>query len=83
MNRPVGAARLAKLPGAVQRINDPDPAGGQPVRIVDRFLGEHRVARPSTLQLARQGIPAIADRLPANVRGRGGHITRQIPGACG
>jgi hypothetical protein len=40
---PVGAARLAELPGAVQRVDDPHPARGQPRGVVGALLGEHHV----------------------------------------
>ncbi len=35
---PVEPALLAELTGSVQRIDDPYPPGGQPRRVVDRFL---------------------------------------------
>ena len=40
---PVAPRRLAVLPGAVERIDDPDPAAVEPPAVVGRLLGEHRV----------------------------------------
>ena len=40
---PVGAAILAELPGAVERIDDPDPFAFEPDRIVLRLFGEDGV----------------------------------------
>ena len=41
---PVGAGRLAELAGAVERIDDPDPVGGEAGGVVLALLGEHGVA---------------------------------------
>ena len=44
VDSPVGAARLAELPGPVERVDDPDPARAQTRRVVGALLGEHDVA---------------------------------------
>jgi len=45
VDRPVLATVLPELPGAVQRVDDPDAGGVQPAKIVDRLLGEDGVGR--------------------------------------
>ncbi len=47
---PVGAAGLAELPGAVERVDDPDAIGTESRPVLDALLGQDLVARP---QLAR------------------------------
>jgi hypothetical protein len=42
---PVNPALLGVLAGAVQRIDDPDPLGVEPARIVRRLLAEYLVVR--------------------------------------
>ena len=43
MYSPVRAARLAKLPGPVEGVDDPHAVGGQPAQIVLTFLGQHGI----------------------------------------
>ncbi len=43
VHRPVDAARFAELPGAVERIDDPDALGVEPTRVLLAFLREHGV----------------------------------------
>ena len=45
MHRPVRPSRLAELPGAIERIDDPDPRGGEPGRVILALLGQDRVVR--------------------------------------
>ena len=40
---PVGAALLAELARAVERVDDPDAFGAEPDRVVGALLGEHGV----------------------------------------
>jgi hypothetical protein len=65
---PVGAARLTELPGAVQRIDDPDPARTEPRGVVGTLLGEHHVTRPPGGQrggeeLVRQPVAGLAQHV--------------------
>jgi hypothetical protein len=53
---PVGTARLAEFPGAVQRVDDPDPARRQPRRVVGPFLGEDHVTGATGRELAGQEL---------------------------
>ncbi len=67
VHRPVGAARLAELPGPVQRVNDPHPAGGEPGGVVDCLLGQDRVLAAVTGQRSRQqrlrtGVAGVPQR---------------------
>ncbi len=39
MDCPVGTAGLAELPGTVERIDNPDPAGREAHRVVLALLG--------------------------------------------
>ena len=71
---PVGAARLAELPGAVERVDDPDPVGAQSRPVLDALLGQDLVVRP---QLAERlddepvGRPvALVPQRPPVVRRR-------------
>ncbi|MEY2958700.1 MAG: hypothetical protein RLZZ01_1268 [Actinomycetota bacterium] len=45
MDGPVVAPRFAEFPRAVQRIDDPDPVGREPARVLSAFLVEYGVAR--------------------------------------
>ena len=56
MDGPIGTARFAELAGAVQRVDDPHPAGRQPRRIVGPLLGEDRVARAAGRELGGQEL---------------------------
>ena len=87
MHGPVVAAKLGELPGAVERVDDPHPIGGQPHGVVGAFLGEHRVGGPL---LASAAIRKSWDRLspaafrsaPRRVGEFGAHVEQQLP-ACG
>ena len=46
MDRPVGAAAFAELVGAVERIDDPDPIGGEAATVVGALLGQHDIGGP-------------------------------------
>jgi len=56
VHRPVGPVRLAELPGAVQRVDDPHPLGGQPGRVVPALFGQHRITRAQLAELAGQEL---------------------------
>ena len=59
VHRPVVAGRLGELPGAVQRVDDPDPGGGEPVGVVDAglaLLRQHRVVGPVPAQQRHQQV---------------------------
>ena len=45
MDRPVVASQFGELPGAVERVDDPHPLGGQPDGAVGTLFGQHRVTR--------------------------------------
>ena len=51
VHRPVGAAGLAELAGAVERIDDPDPPTVEASGVLEPFLGQHGVAGPQPGQL--------------------------------
>src|SRR5262249_43433516 len=62
---PVDPGRLAELPGAIERVNDPHSLGLEPGQVVGRLFGEHRVARPHPGQLGGQELlGAEVARLP-------------------
>ena len=46
VHRPVGAAGLAELAGAVERIDDPDPPAVEAPGVLEPFLGQHGVVGP-------------------------------------
>ena len=56
MHGPVVAAEFGELPGAVERIDDPYPLGGQPCRVVDTFFGQDHVIGPRYTQFRHQKI---------------------------
>ena len=56
MHGPVVAAEFGELPGAVERIDDPYPLGGQPCRVVDTFFGQDHVTRPGCTQFRHQEV---------------------------
>src|SRR5262244_749765 len=43
----VSAPGLAELPGAIERVDDPHPVGGQPRPVVPALLGQHRITGPA------------------------------------
>ena len=47
MHRPVGAAALAELVRAVERVDDPHPIGSEAATVVGAFFGEHDIVGPS------------------------------------
>ena len=61
---PVVARRLGELAGAVERVDDPDPAGVQPDLVVLALLGEDGVVRPV---LGEQGHQQLVGGLVAGV----------------
>jgi hypothetical protein len=63
---PVVPVVLAVLAGAVERIDDPDPVGAQPARVVDRFLAEDHVigavgGERGHDRLLRRGVPGVPE----------------------
>jgi hypothetical protein len=56
VHRPVRAERLAELPGAIERIDDPDPLGGEPGRVVLALLGQDRVGRAAPGKLGGEEL---------------------------
>jgi hypothetical protein len=57
MHGPVRAPRFAELPGAVERIDDPDAFGVEPDRIVVLgLLGQHGVAMAPLRELCRDVV---------------------------
>ena len=47
MHRPVGAAALAELVRAVERVDDPHPIGSEAATVVGAFFREHDIVGPS------------------------------------
>ena len=85
MHRPVGAAELGELPGAVERVDDPHPLGFEPSPVVGALLGEHRVGRPGIRQRLHQEFmrPLVAGRLSLCCGGVGqflAHGEQQVTG---
>jgi hypothetical protein len=71
---PVGAAGLAELPGAVERVHDPYPARGPPGWVVGTLLGQHHVAGALPGQgrgeeLVRQPVARLAQHVRVAVLG--------------
>jgi hypothetical protein len=60
---PVGAAVLGELAGAVERVDDPHPVGGEPGRVVAALLREHRVTGTQPRQLGHEQL--VRSRSPA------------------
>jgi hypothetical protein len=79
---PVGPTGLAELPGAVQRVDDPDPLGGVPGGRVGALLGQHRVAGAAGGQLGQQECVGLRVTGPA-VRARGAQLQQQRTGPLG
>ena len=70
---PVGAGDLAELAGAVERVDDPHPVGGEPGRVGGALLGEHGVVGPGRGQAGDEqlvGLPValVAQGLPSTGR---------------
>ena len=87
MHRPVDAARFAELPGAVERIDDPDAFGVEPTRVLPAFLREHGVVGTVDGELVGEELlgDGIAGVLHVPRRGAGGeHLLaqseQQMPG---
>ena len=74
---PVGAARLAELAGAIERIDDPDPVGAEATRVLEAFLRQHRVVGPGD-----RPVPAAMKRWlarsPASITCHAGAPARVI-----
>ena len=60
MDGPVGSSRLAELAGAVERVDDPYPVGGQPCLVVEAFLGKDGVGGAFPGQLGHQELVGLA-----------------------
>jgi hypothetical protein len=56
VDRPVGASWFAEFPGPVQRVDDPDPLGREPRRVVRGLLGQDDVTGPTAGQLGDQEL---------------------------
>ena len=83
MDGPVGSARLAELAGAVERVDDPDPVGGQPFLVVDALLGQDGIFRAFSRQLGQQELVRLpVSRVPqlAGVAASGAEGEQQVPG---
>jgi hypothetical protein len=83
---PVGAARFAELPGAVQRVDDPDPAGAEPRGVVGALLGQDDVTRAQVGQrggqeLVRQPVTGLAQHV--RVAALGAQLEQARPGLAG
>jgi hypothetical protein len=79
---PVGAARLAELPGPVQRVDDPDPVRGQPRRVVGALLGQDDVAGTAGgerrgQELVRPPVAGLAQQV--RLAARGPQLEQQLP----
>ena len=69
VDRPVGAADLAELRGAVQRVDDPQPVGLVPARVVGRLLRQHDVVGPGVgEQLEQVDVGPLVARVPQRPR---------------
>ena len=53
---PVVATEFGELAGAVERVDDPHPLGGQADGVVGALLGQHRVAGPLARQRFHQEV---------------------------
>src|SRR3954471_18930267 len=90
MHSPVGPTRLAELPRAVERIDDPHAIGSDPRPILHAFLGEDLVVRSQFSQClddepVRRPVALVAQRPPV-VRGfsdTGSQLEQQFSGSCG
>ena len=82
MHGPVGPAGLAELPGAVERVDDPDPLGGVPGGRVRALLRQHRVAGTPGGELGEQERVGLRVTGPA-VRARGAQLQQQRTGPLG
>ena len=69
MHGPVRPPRHGELPGAVERVDDPHPVGPQPLEVVVRLFGQHRVIGPLVTQAA-QNQRVGADISGVTERGR-------------
>ncbi len=86
MDGPVGA-RLAIFAGAVDRIDDPHPAVGQPCAITGHLLGEQAILGPLLPQrmdeeLVGGLVAGLAERLGAE-QARGADLQQQAAGGFG
>ena len=52
---PVVPARFAELAGAVERVDDPDPVGVEPARVLESLLGQHGVVGAIAGAAGRRG----------------------------
>ena len=83
MDGPVAAPGLTKLPGAVQRVHDPDTVGRQPRPVVAPLLGQDRVARPARRQFGGEelvGTPVSRLAQVASIASLGTQPEQQRPG---
>ena len=86
VDRPVVAVLLAELPGAVERVDDPDPGRVEPIAVVRGLLGEDRVVRPGSPQRVededvRRGVAVGAPR--RRIVAGGAQRQQQPPGVVG
>jgi hypothetical protein len=66
---PVGTVELGELPGAVERVDDPDAGGDQPDRVVGALLGEDGVVGAERGELVDE--EAVRLHVPGRLAGGG------------
>ena len=88
VHRPVVAADLGELAGAVEGVDDPHPRPLEAHRVVDGFLGQHRVVGPqlgqsSQQELVRPLVTAVFQllRIPPCSGALGSQCQQQLPGS--
>ena len=80
---PVVAVLLAELPGAVERVDDPDPARAEADRVVGRLLREDRVVGTGRVQRIEDEDVGLGVALGAQGRGvvaRRAELEEQLTG---
>ncbi len=83
---PVVARHLGELPGAVERVDDPDPLGLQAALVVLALLGEHGVGGPVLGQQRHQqlvGGPVAGVLELASLQTLGAHLEQPATGRLG
>ena len=67
---PIGPVAFGELAGAVERIDDPHPTGGEPAPVVLALLGQDRVVGLEAAQLVDEELVGEAVTLVAELLGR-------------
>ena len=85
VHRPVVTTEFGELAGAVERVDDPHPLGGQPDGVVGTLLGQHRVTRTLGGQRLHQEVVGalVPRRFSLILTGLGelaAHIEQQLAG---